>query len=71
MSATTARAWETIYPDLSGERPGLLGSLTARAEAQVVRLAMVYALWDGADRIELDHLTAAVAIEEFSRKSVG
>ena len=70
MSAATARAWEAIYQDLSDERPGLLGSLTARAEAQVVRLAMVYALWDGTDRIELDHLTAAVAIEEFSRKSV-
>ena len=35
-----------------------------------MRLAMIYACWDGADRIELDHLTAAVAIEEFSRKSV-
>jgi hypothetical protein len=70
MSPETASAWETIYPDLSADRPGLLGSLTARAEAQVVRLAMLYALWAGADVIELEHLTAAVAVQEYSQASV-
>jgi hypothetical protein len=70
MSPEAAEAWRVIYPDLSADRPGLLGSLTARAEAQVVRLAMLYALWAGSDRIDLQHLLAAVAIEEFCRKSV-
>jgi hypothetical protein len=70
MSPAAAEAWCAIYPDLSADRPGLLGSLTARAEAQVVRLATLYALGTGVDCIELDHLIAAVAIEEFCRKSV-
>jgi hypothetical protein len=70
MAPDAAEAWEAIYPDLSADRPGLLGSLTARAEAQVVRLATLYALWDGTDQIDLHHLMAAIAIEEFCRKSV-
>jgi hypothetical protein len=70
MSQEAAAAWEAIYAKLSGDTPGLLGSLTARAEAQVVRLALLYALWDGSREIGLDHLIAAVAIEDFCRKSV-
>jgi hypothetical protein len=70
MSPEAANAWRQIYRELSGDRPSLLGSLTARAEAQVVRLAMIYALFAGRPQIELDHLIAAVAVEEFSRKSV-
>lgn len=34
MSPEAARVWEAIYADLSSDRPGLLGALTARAEAQ-------------------------------------
>jgi hypothetical protein len=70
MTAPAAGAWREIYPDLSADRPGLLGSLTARAEAQVVRLAMLYALSAGANQIALDHLMAAVAVEQFCRDSV-
>jgi len=70
MAPEAAEAWRIIYHDLSADRPGLLGSLTARSEAQVVRVATLYALWEGTDRIEIVHLTAAVAIEEFCRKSV-
>jgi DNA replicative helicase MCM subunit Mcm2 (Cdc46/Mcm family) len=70
MSPEAAEAWCAVYPDLSADRPGLLGSLTARAEAQVVRLAMLHALWAGSHQISLQHLMAATAIEEFSRKSV-
>ena len=33
-----------------GEVPGLLGSLTARAEGQTIRMALIYALLDGAGR---------------------
>jgi phage/plasmid primase-like uncharacterized protein len=68
MAPPAAEAWRQIYPDLSADRPGLLGSLTARAEAQVVRLAMLYALSAGTDQIGLDHLMAAVAVEQFCRE---
>jgi phage/plasmid primase-like uncharacterized protein len=70
MSPEAADGWVRIYSDLSADRPGLLGSLTARAEAQVVRLATIYALWEGGDRIELEHLMAALAVWEFCHKSV-
>ena len=33
-----------VYPQLVGEVPGLLGALTARAEAQTIRMALIYAL---------------------------
>jgi len=70
MSPEAAKGWEEIYCDLSADRPGLLGSLTARAEAQVVRLATIYALWAGSERIEIWHLMAAMAVWEFCQKSV-
>jgi len=40
-------AWEELYLELTMRRPyGLLAAMTARTEAQVVRLALVYALLD-------------------------
>src|SRR5207245_2095294 len=38
--------WYDIYAELSDGKPGLLGAVTSRAEAQVTRLACVYALLD-------------------------
>jgi hypothetical protein len=49
-----------VYPSLSAERPGLLGAVTARAEAQCVRLALLYTLLDGKANIEVPHLDAAL-----------
>jgi hypothetical protein len=69
MTDAAARKWELLYESLSAEQPGLLGAITARAEAQTVRLAMLYALLDLRDRIDVDHLTAAVAIWEFCEAS--
>ena len=41
-----------VYPALSEGRPGLLGSVIARAEAQVMRLALVYAVLDRSESIQ-------------------
>src|SRR5262249_11417563 len=42
-----ARAvWCAVYPTLSEGKPGLLGAVLGRAEAQVTRLACLYALLD-------------------------
>jgi hypothetical protein len=38
--------WRACYPALSEGKPGLLGAITARAEAQVLRLSCNYALLD-------------------------
>ena len=48
---------------------GLFGSVTARAEAQVLRLSVLYAVMDGSDAIKLSHLEAAVAVWEYAEAS--
>jgi hypothetical protein len=49
------RHWHEIYPKLSGESIGLTGSVCNRAEAQALRLSILYALSDGSSTIELKH----------------
>jgi hypothetical protein len=61
--------WIKVYDGLSEGRPGLVGALVARAEAQVTRLAMTYALWDGTALITIKHLTAAMAVWEYCEAS--
>jgi hypothetical protein len=65
-----AAGWEHIYDTLSEAKPGLAGALSARAEAQVVRLALVYALFDGSASIEPAHLIAAMAAQGYCEASV-
>jgi hypothetical protein len=69
MTAAAAKHWEKIYHALSIEQPGLLGAITARAEPQVRRLALVYALTDGAGAVDVAHLEAAEALWKFSAAS--
>lgn len=58
-----ARAlWHKLYPELSAGGYGLLGAITNRAEAQVVRLSMLYALLDGSKYIRVEHLKAGLAV---------
>ena len=54
--------WRRVYPILTDDRAGLWGAATARAEAQVTRLAMIYSLMDCTDTIRPDHLRAALAV---------
>ncbi len=61
--------WHEVYHDLSAEVPGLLGAATARAEAQTLRLALLYAVLDGASSIGLPHLRAALALWDYCRRS--
>jgi len=69
MTDAAAEAWEHIYPVLSAERPGLLGSILGRAEAQVIRLALIYALLDNVTAIDLPHLAAALSVWGFCEDS--
>jgi hypothetical protein len=64
-----SRLWEQVYGDLSEGRPGMLGSVTSRAEAHVVRLSLIYALLDRADQIRVEHLRAALAIWDYCAAS--
>jgi hypothetical protein len=69
MTDVAAEAWEKNYADLSGDRPGLLGAILGRAEAQVIRLAVIYALLDNKTQIDLPHLRAALAVWAFCEDS--
>jgi hypothetical protein len=57
--------WEERYAEISAERPGLLGSITARAEAQTRRLALIYTLQDRSRETRVEHLEAAMAAWEY------
>lgn len=61
--------WREVYPMLSADRPGLWGSITARAEAQVLRLSLIYAALDGAREVRLEHLAAALAVWQYGEDS--
>ncbi len=63
------RAWHDVYPVLSRDRLGMFGSLTSRAEAQVLRLSLLYALLDGSQLIREQHLLAALAVWTYAEDS--
>jgi hypothetical protein len=62
--------WAEIYPRLSEGKPGLLGAVLGRAEAQVMRIAMIYALLDQSAVIRPVDLKAALALWDCSESSV-
>jgi hypothetical protein len=62
--------WRTVYGPLSDGRAGLAGALLARGEAHVCRLAMLYALMDCSTLIQAPHLLAALALWDYSTRSV-
>lgn len=61
--------WVDVYGDLSEGKPGLFGAVTSRAEAQVVRLAAIYAVMDLSKTIQPRHLEAALALWRYSEQS--
>lgn len=65
MTAAARASWAAVYPQLSAGGEGLHGAVTARAEAQVIRLSLVYCLLDGVEHIDVPHLLAALAVWEY------
>ena len=47
----------------------MLAKVTSRSEAQVIRLALIYALLDQSHVILLDHLHAALAVWDYCEQS--
>jgi hypothetical protein len=68
-SEATRQLWTSIYPALTQDKPGVLDAVTARAEAQVTRLALIYALMDNSAMIEPIHLRAALAVWSYCEQS--
>ena len=69
MTDAALRVWEEVYPELSAERSGLIGAVIARAEAQCIRLALIFALLDQRDAIDTVHLNAAIATWAYCEQS--
>lgn len=63
--------WAEVYGELSEGKPGLFGAVTSRAEAQVIRLAALYATLDRRSEIERTHLEAALALWRYAEASAG
>jgi hypothetical protein len=61
--------WHEVYARLSEGLPGMLGSMLARAEAQVMRISMMYALLDRSPFVRRVHLEAALALWDYAEAS--
>jgi hypothetical protein len=61
--------WAKVYNSLTEGSPDLLGAVTARAEAQVLRLSLLYAALDRSPDIGKAHLLAALAVWDYCRES--
>lgn len=65
-----AQLWEQIYIELGQEEANsILDVLMSRADSNMLRLAITYALLDGTDVINQNHVLAAYAVIEYARKS--
>ncbi len=64
------RIWqEKYYQDLTQDKPGMIGCVVNRAEAQVLRLAMIYSLIGKSHTIRIEHLEAALAFWQYCEDS--
>ncbi len=66
--APARELWAEMY-DAIEDREGLAGAITARAEAQLLRLSVIYALLDASPTITAEHLHAADAVWSYCRTS--
>ena len=68
-SPAARELWAKAYEDFGDGAAGLAGALTARPEAQTLRLSVAYALLDGAPLVEPPHLEAALAVWRYCEAS--
>jgi hypothetical protein len=69
LTGEVEKLWTDLYPVLSQDHPGLVGAVINRAEAQAMRLAMIYALLDASQVIERKHLESALAMWNYCQES--
>jgi hypothetical protein len=69
MDAAATDLWCKEYSNLSAEREGLAAAVCGRAEPQVMRIAMLYALMDLKEMISVEHLRAALAVWRYCEES--
>ena len=70
LDADARELWHHAYRKLATEpHDGIVAQITARAEAHVIRLALLYTLTDGQRQINTAHLTAALALQDYAARS--
>ena len=69
MSAAAESCWTQVYPSLTRDYAGMFGALVARAEAQAIRLSLIYAVMDKSRRIESRHILSALAFWHYCESS--
>ncbi len=62
--------WADEYRRITQGRAGLRGALCGRAEAHVLRLSLLYALFDSSSTIRPEHLQAALAVWDYCERSI-
>lgn len=65
MSETAKRWWAENLYEVSG-RDLPVRALSARSRPQILRVALIYALWDSSQTIEVSHLESAKAVIDYS-----
>ena len=69
LNTDARQLWHDAYRQLAQPQPGIVGQITARAEAHTIRLALLYALADGQRQIGPPHLNAALALHDYTARS--
>jgi hypothetical protein len=69
FTAETRSLFASVYQTLETSRFGFLAKITQRATAYVCRLSCVFALLDGKDEIEREHLEASLAVWQYAEDS--
>jgi hypothetical protein len=65
-----AERWRDLYQQMAdADVGGMVGAVNARAEAQVLRLSLTYAIADVSSTINLDHMEAAWAVWNYCESS--
>jgi hypothetical protein len=59
------KKWEEFYESIDDCQSGSIGAILARAEAHVLRLAMIYTVLDRSTLIEPKHLAAAKSVWDY------
>jgi hypothetical protein len=70
MDADAKKKWGDEYNKLYRGHAGLIGDLTARWGAHILRLSLLYALLDMSPIVRSPHLRAAKAVWEYSVRSI-
>lgn len=70
LSPAAAELWRRLYPHLDADAEGAVGALLARTKPYLLRIALVYSLLDGAERIGPAHLRAACAVWDYHAATV-